>query len=133
MTAAPESTTEHRLSPSTLRVRRHRERRREGLRLVTVEVPEPAIEAAVARGLLKPEDHAEAWAVRQGGLSSPLCRTENEPTATAESARGIVPSRVIAVSHDRQRSSSVRPPASFCAGASRYCLRRHFDLEGAIV
>ena len=72
MTAAPESTTEHRLSPSTLRVRRHRERRREGLRLVTVEVPEPAIEAAVARGLLKPEDHAEAWAVVQGCYAAQL-------------------------------------------------------------
>ncbi len=51
------------MNPTTLRVRRHRERRREGVRLVTVEVPERVIEAATARGLLKPEDCAEAWGI----------------------------------------------------------------------
>jgi len=49
-----------RVSPSTLRVRRHRERRREGLRLFTVEVPELRIDEAIARGLLSPEDRADA-------------------------------------------------------------------------
>ena len=38
-------------SPSTLRVRLHRERRRERLRLLTLEMPETAIDAAIARGL----------------------------------------------------------------------------------
>ena len=38
------------VNPSTSRVRRHRERRRKGMRLVTVEVPEAAIEQAIARG-----------------------------------------------------------------------------------
>src|SRR4029077_16554926 len=47
--------------PSTLRVRRYRERRREGLRLLTLEMPETAIEAAIIRGLLKPEDSTKAW------------------------------------------------------------------------
>ena len=49
--------------PSTLRVRRHRERRSHGLRLLTVTVPETVIEAAVARGLLASEERAEPWAV----------------------------------------------------------------------
>jgi hypothetical protein len=36
-----------------LRVRRHRERRRAGLCLFTIEVPEANLEQAIARGLLK--------------------------------------------------------------------------------
>ena len=72
MSTAAESAAEPRLSSSTRRVRRHRERRREGMRLVTVEVPEAVIEAAVARGLLKPEDRAEAWPVIQGAYAAKL-------------------------------------------------------------
>ena len=54
MTADSKNVTETRpVRPSTLRVRRHRERRREHLRLLTVEIPEPVIEDAIARGLLK--------------------------------------------------------------------------------
>ena len=56
MTGVENVTQPHSLRPNTLRVRRHRQRRREGLRLLTVETPEPVIEAAIARGLLKPED-----------------------------------------------------------------------------
>jgi hypothetical protein len=56
MTGVENVTQPHSLRPNTLRVRRHRQRRREGLRLLTVEIPEPVIEAAIARGLLKPED-----------------------------------------------------------------------------
>src|SRR5262252_8647013 len=56
MTADNENVTDTRpIRPSTLRVRRHRERRREHLRLLTVEIPEFTIEDAIARGLLKPE------------------------------------------------------------------------------
>ena len=44
-------------------MRGHRERRRKRHCLFTVEVPEPVIEAAIARGLLKPEDCTEAWGV----------------------------------------------------------------------
>jgi hypothetical protein len=51
MNTATESIDEPRISASTLRVRRHRMRRREGLRLLTVEIPEPVIEATIARGL----------------------------------------------------------------------------------
>ena len=58
--------------PSTLRVRRHRERRSHGLRLLTVIVPETVIEAALARGLLASEEGAEPWAVIQGCYASQL-------------------------------------------------------------
>ena len=63
MNTATESIDEPRVSASTLRVRRHRERRREGLRLLTLEMPEPAIETAIARGFLKPEETTQAWSV----------------------------------------------------------------------
>jgi hypothetical protein len=58
--------------PSTLRVRRHRERRSHGLRLLTVTVPETVIEAAVARGLLASDDGAQPWSVIQGCYASLL-------------------------------------------------------------
>jgi hypothetical protein len=44
--------------PNALRVRRHRERRKYGLRMLTVTVPETLIESAVARGLLASDDGA---------------------------------------------------------------------------
>ena len=43
------------VKPSTLRVRRHRERRREGLCSFTVELSKAGIEGAIARGMLKPD------------------------------------------------------------------------------
>ncbi len=46
---------------STLRVRRHRERRREGICSFTVEMRRADIEEAIARGKLKPE--YDAWDV----------------------------------------------------------------------
>ena len=46
------TTTGH-LSARTLRVRRYRERRREGVRCLTVEMYEGDIAEAIARGLLK--------------------------------------------------------------------------------
>jgi hypothetical protein len=49
MTADNENVTRTRaVRPSTLRVRRHRERRRGQLRLLTVEIPESLIEDAIA-------------------------------------------------------------------------------------
>jgi hypothetical protein len=59
-------------SSSTLRVRRHRERRSHHLRLLTVTVPEAIIEAAVARGLLASEQRAAPWSVIQGCYASLL-------------------------------------------------------------
>jgi hypothetical protein len=58
--------------PGALRVRRHRKRRREHLRLVTVEIPEPVIEDAIARGLLKPEESTQAWAVIESVYAAQL-------------------------------------------------------------
>lgn len=66
MTGVVVNVIEPRPSPSTLRVRRHRERRLNGLHRLTVEVPGHFIEAAIARGLLKPEDRADAWSIIQG-------------------------------------------------------------------
>jgi hypothetical protein len=72
MNTATESIDEPRISASTLRVRRHRERRREGLRLLTVEIPEPVIEAAIARGFLKPEDCAQSSSVMRSAFATQL-------------------------------------------------------------
>ena len=60
------------VSPNALRVRRHRERRRYGLRVLTVAVPETFIEGAVARGLLASDDGAQPWSVIQGCYASLL-------------------------------------------------------------
>jgi hypothetical protein len=53
----------HSFKPSTLRVRRYRERRREGLCCFTVEVSKAGIDDAIARGMLKP-DYDMEWARR---------------------------------------------------------------------
>ncbi len=76
MSTAIESTAEHHpVSSSTLRVRRHRERRRAGMCLITVEMPNAVIEGAIARGLLKRDASTEPWAVIQGAYSSQLSDT----------------------------------------------------------
>jgi hypothetical protein len=73
MTVGDENVTKSRpVGASTPRVRRHRERRREGLRQLTVEMPEFAIEAAIARALLKPEESAQAWPVIQSVYATQL-------------------------------------------------------------
>ena len=55
------ATTEDAVRPSTVRVRRHRERRREGIRCLAVEMYEADIAEATARGLLK--SGGDAWNV----------------------------------------------------------------------
>ena len=60
------------VNTSTSRVRRHRERCRDGLRLFTVPVPETVIENAIARGLLAADDRAEPWPVIQGCYAAQL-------------------------------------------------------------
>jgi hypothetical protein len=57
---------------NTLRVRRHRERRRERLRQLTVEVPEAVFEQAIGRGMLKPEESAVPWDVIQACYAAQL-------------------------------------------------------------
>jgi hypothetical protein len=61
------SLAEPRICASRERVRQHRERRRNGLRLMTVKMPEASIEHAISRGLLKPEESGQAMC-RDPGL-----------------------------------------------------------------
>jgi hypothetical protein len=49
------------VKPVTLRVRRHRQRRREGLCSFSIEMSKADIEDAIARGILKPD--YDAWDV----------------------------------------------------------------------
>jgi AcrR family transcriptional regulator len=75
MTAAIENVAEPRVCASTERVRQHRERRRNGLRLMTVAMPEANIEHAITRGLLKPEDRTKPLPVIQACYASWLSDT----------------------------------------------------------
>jgi hypothetical protein len=73
MSDAVDNVTNARLANrSTLRVRRYRERQREGLRLLTVEVPEAVIERAFGRGMLKLEESARPWDVIQACYAAQL-------------------------------------------------------------
>jgi hypothetical protein len=60
-----QDTPDRPVSPSTMRVRRYRERRRDGVCCLTVEMYESEIAETTARGLLKSGDHAwnvlDAW------------------------------------------------------------------------
>jgi hypothetical protein len=64
-TTAPNS-----VNPSTLRVRRYRERRREGIRCLTVEMYEADIAEVTARGLLQSD--GDAWNVLDAWYASHL-------------------------------------------------------------
>jgi hypothetical protein len=57
---------------STARVRRHRQRRKQRLCLLTVTVPETVIETAGARGLLAAENRVEPWSVIQACYAAQL-------------------------------------------------------------
>ena len=58
------------VNPSTLRVRRYRERRREGIRCLTVEMYEADIADATARGLVHSD--GDAWNVLDAWYASHL-------------------------------------------------------------
>jgi hypothetical protein len=75
MTAAIENVGEPGICASTERVRQHRERRRNGLRLMTVTMPEANIEHAISRGLLLREDRNKPWPVIQACYASCLSDT----------------------------------------------------------
>jgi hypothetical protein len=73
MSAAGENASDLRpTSPGALRARRHRQRRRDGVRLVTVEVPEGVVREAIARALLKSEERPEPWTLIQACYASLL-------------------------------------------------------------
>ena len=54
-----------RRSPAAERMRRHRERRREGLRCLAIELRETEIDVLVQKGLLKADARNDACAVRE--------------------------------------------------------------------
>jgi hypothetical protein len=54
-----------RLSPAAERMRRHRERRRRGLRSVTIEVRHSEVDTLIARRLLAPEESTDRSALRK--------------------------------------------------------------------
>jgi hypothetical protein len=64
------TTVPHRVNASTPRVRHYRERRREGICCLTVEMPEADIAEATARGLLKSD--GDAWNVLDAWYASHL-------------------------------------------------------------
>ena len=45
------------------RMRRHRQRRRDGLRCLTIELYETEVDALIQKGLLKPETRNDSFAV----------------------------------------------------------------------
>ena len=63
--AVPPSNEPIARSPAAERMRRHRRRRKNRMRCLTVELRETEIDALVRRGLLKPEERNELSAVRE--------------------------------------------------------------------
>ena len=64
------------VKPSTLRVRRHRQRRREGLCSFSIEMSKADIEDAIARGILKAD--YDAWDVLDSWYADHLSDTALE-------------------------------------------------------
>jgi hypothetical protein len=71
MASAIENVAESRICASTQRVRRHRERRRQGMCLITVENAQCRNQGR-NRGLLKSEASAEPWSVIECAYASQL-------------------------------------------------------------
>ena len=65
-------------TPAAERMRRHRERRREGLRCLWVELRETEIDALMRKGLLKPETRRDQNAIADA-LYAHLERTLEPP------------------------------------------------------
>jgi hypothetical protein len=63
MTTNPPTSTPAPCSAAAERMRRHRERRREGLRCLTIELRETEIDALIRKKLLKPETRSDASAI----------------------------------------------------------------------
>jgi hypothetical protein len=65
MTEAQLADQKQNSSPAAARMRRHRERRRDGLRCLTIELRATEIDALIDRGLLKPETRNDPSAVKE--------------------------------------------------------------------
>jgi hypothetical protein len=63
MAAIPPTTEPAALSAAAERMRRHRQRRRDGLRCLVVELRETEIDALIRKGLLKPETRNDTSAI----------------------------------------------------------------------
>jgi hypothetical protein len=66
------------LTPAAERMRRHRERRREGLRCLWVELHESELDALVRKGLLEPQSRHDENAIADA-LYAHLGRTLGRP------------------------------------------------------
>ena len=66
MTPTPPTTGPVALSPAAERMRLHRERRRQGLRCLTIELRETEIDVLIRKGLLRTEMRNDAIAVCKG-------------------------------------------------------------------
>jgi len=65
MTPTPPTTGPVALSPAAERMRLHRERRRQGLRCLTIELRETEIDVLIAKGLLNSETRHDPGAVSE--------------------------------------------------------------------
>jgi hypothetical protein len=63
MTPIPPTTGPVALTPAAERMRRHRERRRNGVRCLTIELRETEIDGLIHKGLLKTETRNDVYAV----------------------------------------------------------------------
>ena len=91
------TTVSHRVNPSTLRVRRYRERCRERICCLTVEMHEADIAEAIARGLLKSD--GDAWITRRlvcgpfVGRGIAMARQQQSDQIRTVRRRGLDPSQ----------------------------------------
>jgi hypothetical protein len=77
-------------SPAAARMRRHRERRRQGLRCLIIELRETEIDVLVGKGLLSSETRHDSHVVRQAlyaYLDQTLCSTPWRVTACSVDAK----------------------------------------------
>jgi hypothetical protein len=63
MTAIPPTTEPVTRTAAAQRMRRHRQRRRDGLRCLGIELREPEIDVLIRKGLLKPETRNDTSAI----------------------------------------------------------------------
>jgi hypothetical protein len=64
MTTNPPTAALATRSPAAERMRRHRERRRDGLRCLTIELRETEIDSLIRKGMLKPDARNDPDAIR---------------------------------------------------------------------
>jgi hypothetical protein len=106
--------------PGTLRVQRHRKRRRERLRQFTIEVPEATVEHAIARGLLELGDRAKPWPVLQACYAARLSDCVLD---------WLINDRVIAQEQRGDAAAILRGISAWLEQAKRGCASAPSDLS----